>query len=104
METVVMPIIELDNNYYLQILDNIKKLPIDAIDIQNLKLKNIRKNRKILLKIDFNNLEKNQYKKIIKNLLHIKKKIARRKITIGEQEENSTKKLLGYVIDVNVNI
>lgn len=54
METVVMPIIELDNNYYLQILDNIKKLPIDAIDIQNLKLKNIRKNRKILLKIDFN--------------------------------------------------
>ena len=39
METVVMPIIELDNNYYLQILDNIKKLPIDAIDIQNLKLK-----------------------------------------------------------------
>ena len=103
METVVMPIIELDNNYYLQILDNIKKLPIDAIDIQNLKLKNIRKNRKILLKIDFNNLEKNKYKKIIKNLLHIKKKIARRKITIGEQEENSTKKLLGYVIDYDEN-
>ena len=99
MKTVVMPIIELYNNYYLQILDNIKKLPIDAIDIQNLKIKNIRKNRKILLKIDFNNLEKNQYKKIIKNLLHINKKVTKRKISIGEQEENSTKKLLGYVID-----
>lgn len=56
-----------------------------------------------MLKIDFNNLEKNQYKKIIKNLLHINKKVTKRKISIGEQEENSTKKLLGYVIDYDEN-
>ena len=43
-----------------------------------------------MLKIDFNSLEKNQYKKIIKNLLHINKKVTKRKISIGEQEENST--------------
>ena len=103
METVVVPIINLDNNYYLQIFDDIKNLPTDSIDIQNLKLKYIRENRKILLKIDFGNLEKNQYKKIIKNLLHIKNKITRRKITIGKQEENSTKKLLGYVRNYDNN-
>lgn len=46
METVVVPIINLDNNYYLQIFDDIKNLPTDSIDIQNLKLKNIRENSK----------------------------------------------------------
>lgn len=99
----VISVIELDNNYFFKMCDDITSLPIDAIDIQNLKLDTIRKNGKLLLKIDFDKINKKQYKRIIKNLLYIRKKIAKRKIQIGCKEENYTNILLGYVINYDKN-
>lgn len=43
MKTVVMPIIELDNNYYLQILDNIKKFTNRCYRYTKLKTKKYKK-------------------------------------------------------------
>lgn len=66
-------IIDLNNNYYLKIINNANDLPIYIIDIENLKLINIVKKGRFLLKIDFNNLNKTKYKRLLKKLLFIKK-------------------------------
>lgn len=43
----VISVIELSNNHFLKMVYDITSLPIDAIDIQNLKLGNIRKKHTI---------------------------------------------------------
>ncbi len=88
--------IELDNNYYLRIVSDENEIPKYATNINNLKLTNILKKDSILLiKIDFNNIEKKQYKKILKKLLFIRKMISKNRIGIKED----SKILLGYVIN-----
>lgn len=94
-------IIDLNNNYYLKIINNANDLPIYIIDIENLKLINIVKKGRFLLKIDFNNLNKTKYKRLLKKLLFIKKIILKSKIEIGIQKDS--KKLLGYVINYDEN-
>ena len=88
-------IIDLNNNYYLEVTNN---SPLNAIDIKNLSLLKIIKTKNFILKIDFNNLNKNKYKKTLKRLLFFKK-IYKNKIGIAED----SKKLLGYVINYNEN-
>lgn len=87
--------IELDNNYQLKIITNDNDIPNDAIDIRNIKMFN--KNKRFLLKIDFNTLERKQYKKILKKLLSTKNVIIKRKVELGILAEN--KILLGYIIN-----
>lgn len=70
---ILKTIIDLNNNYYLKIINNANDLPIYIIDIENLKLINIVKKGRFLLKIDFNNLNKTKYKRLLKKLLFIKK-------------------------------
>lgn len=94
-------IIELNNNYFLKIVNNTNNLSIDVTDIENLKLINILKKEKFLLKIDFGNLHKTQYKRLLKKLLFIKEAISKSKIEIGLQEDS--KKLLGYIINYDEN-
>ncbi len=94
-------IIDLNNNYYLKIINNANDLPIYIIDIENLKLINIVKKGRFLLKIDFNNLNKTKYKRLLKKLLFIKKIILKSKMEIGIQKDS--KKLLGYVINYDEN-
>ena len=53
--------IELDNNYFLK-LNTITDSK--CIDINKINIINILKNSKILLRIDFNNLKSQNYKKI----------------------------------------
>ena len=89
--------IKLNNGYYLKIVNNDKKI---EANIENIKLINIIKNKKLILKIDFKSINKKQYKKILKRLLHIKQLIKiNKKIKIGEIEENE--KILGYIVNYN---
>ena len=53
------------------------------------------------MKIDFNNLKPNKYKKTLRKLLHIKKIISKTKIEIGKKHEQ--KILLGYILNYNEN-
>lgn len=90
-------IIDLNNNYYLKVLDKANNAPIDVIDIEDLNLINILNKKRLLLKIDFKNLEKKQYKRLLRNLLFIKKIISHSKIKIGTPED--LKILLGYIVN-----
>lgn len=92
--------IELDNNYYLEIEEN--KINIEVPDITRLDIKSIKKNKCLILKIDFNTLNEKEYKKMIKKVLHIKALIKLHKIKIGIEEENNEIKL-GYVINYDKN-
>lgn len=89
--------IDLDNGYTLKIVKQISDLPVNLTDMANLKLKEIKKKGKLLLKIDFNQLKKETYKKILKKLLVTKKILIKKKIKIGMKEEE--KILLGYVVN-----
>lgn len=93
-------IINLENNYYLKAGD-ISRIYHKLVDINQLKLNNILRNKIILLKIDFNNINKKEYKKILKKFLFIKSIIVKTKIQIGVLKDS--KILLGYVINYDQN-
>ncbi len=90
--------INLINNYYIKIENNIPEYAINIINIQKA---NILKKDKILFKINFDELDKKRYKSILKELLNIKNKLAKKNIQIGIRE--SEKILLGYAISFNGN-
>ena len=94
LETVV----ELNNNYFLILTNDINNLTQNILDIKKLNFKKIAKIKTFLLKIDFSNLNKKNYKKILKKLLFVKR-IYKDKIGILE----NSKKLLGYVINYDKN-
>lgn len=91
-------ILELNNNNFLRLTDNANNLPQNILDIKKLNLTKIVRLKTFLLKIDFNELNKKSYKKILKKLLFIKK-IYKNKIGILE----NSKKSLGYVINYDEN-
>ena len=76
-------IVELDNNFYLE---QCNKLNTKAINIKDLKLRDIRKNNCLEFNVDFKEIERNEYKRILRNLLKIK------------QSKNFGNKL-GYIIN-----
>lgn len=92
--------INLNNNYYLKIVNNSDDIPNNAIDIKKLKLGTILKKDRLILKIDFNTFGRKQYKRILKRLLFIKKMMLKSKIGIRE----NSKILLGYITNYNENI
>lgn len=92
-------IINLENKYYLKVIDGKTNMKAEAINIEELKLTKVFKKKKILLKIDFDNININNYKKVLKRLLRVRKYI--RKTKIGLEEENKT--LLGYVLNYDEN-
>ena len=62
-------IIKLDNNYYFEQCDELNR---KAINIQDLKLRNIRKHKCLEFNVDFKEIERNEYRKILRNLLKLK--------------------------------
>ena len=88
-------LVSLDNNYYLE-MNNTKDS--NAIDITNLKLRNIIGKKYILLNIDFSMINKQDYKKVLKKFLYIKKMSKIFKIKIGTLEKNEKIKI-GYLIN-----
>lgn len=87
--------IKLDNSYYLQLDDKTDKY---TTDITNLKLTDIKKIGHLVLRIDFKSFNKQDYKKILKRLLHIKTHAKLHKIELGELQEDFTRKI-GYLIN-----
>ena len=94
-------IIDLDNNYYLKIVDNAENFPINIIKLENLNLINIIKKKSFLFLTDFNKLNKKEYKRVLKKLLFIKKIVLKSKIKIGKVEDSRI--LLGYIINYDEN-
>ena len=92
--------IKLDNNYFLELEKN--DVDIDGQDIDRLNIKEIRRNKYLILKIDFNTFDEKDYKKIIKRVLRIKALIKLHAIKIGIEEENNEIKL-GYLINYDKN-
>ncbi len=99
--TDLKTIVELDNNYYLEIVNNTNNLPTEAIDIEKLNFSNVLKKNIFLIKINFDNLDRKQYKRILKKLLFIRNMISKSKVKIGRIEES--KILLGYIINYDEN-
>lgn len=90
--------VDLDNNYYLKIDNDVDST---SIDITELGLIRALKKGTLLLKINFKNLHRKQYKKVLRKLLFIKKIITKRKIDIGIKEDS--KILLGYIVNYDEN-
>ena len=80
----------LNNNYYMKIVEgNTEKQNItDVIDIKEISLSKVLKNKKFIIKIDFKEIDKKQYKKILKRLLFIKNIVNKTKVEIGTKLEN----------------
>ncbi len=66
-------IIELDNSYYIEILNRNNEIPANTTDICHLNLIKVLKSKNIVLRIDFDKLNIRDYKRILKNLLREKK-------------------------------
>lgn len=94
-------IINLENKYYLKVIDGKTNMKAETINIEELKLTKVLKMKKILLIINFNNINISNYKKVLKNLLRVRKYIEKTKIQIGIKEDN--KILLGYVLNYDEN-
>lgn len=90
----------LNNNYYMKIVEgNTEKQNItDVIDIKEISLRKVLKNKKFIVRIDFKEINKKRYKKILKRLLFIKSVANKAKIEIGTKLENE-KIFLGYIIN-----
>lgn len=80
--------INLDNNYDIAIVHNINEIPKNTFDIDKLKMLNILKANQFIFKIDFSTIQPQQYKKLLKKLLRIKKLLVKMKKQIGEQCES----------------
>ena len=88
--------IDLDNNYFFKIANNLDNLPAEVINIKDLKIITILKRKRFLLEIDFTNLNAIYYKITLKKLLFIKNIISKSKLEIGIPKDS--KILLGYIL------
>ena len=94
--------INLNNNYFLSIDDNIDNNKENIIDIKELTISKALSKDVFLLKVDFKKLKKEEYKKVLKKLLVIKEKLLKHKKQIGVKTDS--KILLGYVVNYDANI
>lgn len=94
-------IIKLDNDYYIKKINKRNVIPSNAINICNLNLIKVLKNENIILKIDFDEFNITDYKRILKKLLHIKNIAARMKKEFGIMEKE--KRIIAYAINFDEN-
>lgn len=89
--------IDLDNNYYLKIANIEEKLPSEVTNMEKINLVNIVKKKNLLMKIDFNNLDEKEYKKVLRRLLLVRKIVVKNKVKVGVLEDSKT--LLGFILN-----
>lgn len=94
-------IIKLDNDYYIKRINKNSVIPINAINIHNLDLIKVLKNENIILKIDFDEFNITDYKRILKKLLLVKNIATRMKKEFGIMEKD--KNIIAYVINFDEN-
>ena len=93
--------LKINNNYYFEILEN-KQFEENYIqNIQHLKFYKVKKEKGLLLYVDFGTLEKNTYKNVLKKLLSIKKIMKFLKLNIGVKKDEKIK--LGYLLNYDEN-
>lgn len=93
--------IELDNNYYIELIEDEKCKDNRIQNIQSVNLRECIRKNCLLLYIDFNLLNRNEYKKILRKLLHIKKMVKFLKINIGVNQDSKIK--IGYINNYDEN-
>lgn len=98
---ILTSIIKLDNNYIIKAVDDVSEIHEQTVNIEKLKLTNILDKKQLLFIIDFSKIQKEQYKKILRKLLNIKKALFKRKFLVGKLENE--KILLGYVLNYSIN-
>lgn len=81
-------IIDIKNNYYLEMKSDDNNLLKNVIDIKDLNLFYILNKKEILVKINFKDIDKKEYKKILKNLLFIISILKKKKIWNTEKFKN----------------
>ena len=91
--------IKLNNDYYIKIVNNINEISIDSIDMKNLKLIHILNKKRIIFHIDFSEIYTNEYKKILKKMLHLKNMAIKMNKKIGIKESGN--KIVVYIINFN---
>lgn len=97
-----MKTIELDNSYYLEILENnSENINKNVTNINDLKLHKLNSKQNFLLKIDFDTINEKDFKKILKKLLFIKKILFLKHIKIGFLKDS--KICIGYLINYDEN-
>lgn len=87
-------ILELDNNYILTTKNIYEK---NAIDVNNLKWKEFKKQNLFFLNIDFNKIKYIEYKKIIKKLFKLKIKAFNNKIQFGILNDDDKNVIIGQI-------
>ena len=90
--------INLSNNYQIKIISK-EELPKEAINIEEINMQKIMKNKVLMIMVDFENIRQEDYKKILKHFIKIKKRV--KKISIGKDENG--KKTIGYIINYDKN-
>ena len=98
---VMKDIINLNNNYYIKVVNENNEIPFDSISIKNLKVIRILKKERIIFQIDFNKFNTKEYKKILKKLLFVKNIAIKIKKKFGLDEDK--KKIVAYIINFNEN-
>lgn len=86
--------IMLDNNYYFVQVTDISFIDYATIDIKNLNYSEIVINDILLLMIDFSTINECSYKKMLKNLMKLKKKVS-----FGIKNSLDNTVLLGYLLN-----
>lgn len=94
-------IINLQNNYYLEEVEDTNTILKQAKNIEDINIMNLFKSEHILIKIDFNVINENKYKKILKKLLFLIQVSSKIKKDIGIKIDS--KILLGYIVNYNHN-
>ena len=92
-------IINLNDNYYIKVVNKTNEIPYKAISIENLKLIKLVKEKKIFFQIDFDKFSTKEYKKILKKLLFFKNIAMKMKKKIGIDEKE--RRIVVYIINFN---
>lgn len=93
-----MKSIELDNNYIVQIVEKGDLIP-DVNDIQLISWKHIKEKNVLVAKVDFSLYNACDYKRILKNFLHLKEKSFRHHVNIGF--ESNKKHVVAFLCNFN---
>lgn len=93
--------INIDNNYYFEIVHDAKDCNSSPIDIKTISLRAAKKNQYLLLLIDFKTIKEKEYKSLLKKLLFVRNLIKLKHIEIGITKK--TKKCIGYLINYDKN-
>lgn len=94
-------IIKIANEYFAKILKDDRFVSADAINVSCLKVADILKREEIIFRIDFENFDVSEYKRVLRKLLKIRNTIKITKKKLGKNEND--KRIIAYILNYNEN-